>query len=456
VVFLKELKFPYGTGVVTLDVPEENLACVVEPKEVPKVASEELEIRKAIDNPIGRERITNLVSKDQSVAIIIDDATRLTPTPRILQLLLRELKQIGCSEERIRIIIGCGLHLSSSPSKQIEEKVGSGVAARIRVDVHDALDLKRLTFMGVTSAGTPAWINKQVAGADLKIGIGTITPHAMAGYGGGAKIILPGVSAWDSVNRNHSLLLSPRSRIGIVENNPMRKDMEEVASIVGLDMIINVVPNAEGDTAKVVAGDYVKAHREGVSMARGIYEVAIQEKADILIMAFGSEDSTLYHVLMGSTPIISEQIVKDGGTIILLAPCDKGIYDPSVPGIYMRNRNGEISKDCDVFSILQSGLDPEAILMKTLRGETSHAELGSFAYLIRKLTRDKKVIVVSDKLSETDLKRLGFECERKLGAVLGDALERHGRDATVIAMPQVPVGHGMMAYPKLAGSNERC
>jgi nickel-dependent lactate racemase len=201
--------------------------------------------------------VPNLENK--KTVILSEDQTRPTRVGLIALPLINELNRLGIPDEDIQVIIARGTHRHPTED-EIRDKLGQEVLKRVKVSVHDADDQDSLVLVGTTSRGTPCWANRLVVEAGLKIGIGTCNPHYFAGYGGGPKIILPGISGREAVKKNHVWIRDPKSMQGIREGNPLWEDMLEAARIVGLDMKIDTVFNSQKEVHNVFAGDVEAEH----------------------------------------------------------------------------------------------------------------------------------------------------------------------------------------------------
>jgi nickel-dependent lactate racemase len=431
---IRNLKLPYGNLVQRVGIPSRNIVSIAEPRHVQTVDNEEAEIARAIDNPIGTPPISEIASPDENILIIVDDHKRpLTPTSKILPILLDRLKKIGVKGENIRILVATGAH-EKPLWEDVKQKVGEEVAGKFRISIHDCLDKENLTLLGISLRGTPVWVNQEVARADLKIGVGSIVPHPWAGYGGGGKIIMPGVSSWEAIGRNHTLALSTKARIGNIIDNPFRRDIEDVARTVGLDMIVNAVPNDQGKMVRVIAGDLVEAHRKGAEISRKIFENHVEGVADVLVMAFGPKDETLWQVIGSArTLVMMEQLVKKWGTVILVASCREGLYR-FAKGVHHLNCGGNCLGHDDLLELLRSGTRPEKFLSETLKGHLAYPELGVKGYLISKMAATRNIILASDKLSEKEIDWLGTTAETAEEA-LNEAIQTQGCDASVMVIP---------------------
>lgn len=247
------------------------------------------EIKSAIVHPIGAPPLSELAHGKREVAIIFDDTTRLTRVAEIIPHLLEELAQAGITDSRIRFIAALGAH-GAMTRNDFARKLGESTLARFPVYNHNPMD--KGTYVGTTSFGTEVFINSEVARCDLKIGIGTISPHIRAGFGGGGKIILPGVAALPSIESLHTLAnrathehsQKPVIGMGIFDANPMRANCQEAAKLAGLGFIINCLHNQRGETIAVHAGNPTLAYARGVEEAKGHYLATKATHKDVVIV----------------------------------------------------------------------------------------------------------------------------------------------------------------------------
>lgn len=438
------VELPYRDTLQTLEIPRRNLVCVVEPKPAPQPRSDVSIVAEALDHPIGVGSLSEALAGAKTATVVVDDLDRPTPVYRVFPPLLERLKRLGFDAKSIRVVMAVGTH--KEPSRQdVERKVGPE-AFSLGVKLHNSLAKGRLTFLGVSSSGTPAWVNAEVASADRRVGIGNVAPHPWAGYGGGGKIIMPGVSAWEAVGRNHLIGLSAKATIGRVDGNPLRHDLEEVAGIVGLDFIVNTVHDGEGHIVGAVAGHYVEAHREGVKQARRIYENPIAEAADILIMAFGPRDETLWQAIgKGYTQVVPMAALKEGGTLILAASCHEGVYRYP-KGAHQLDGRGELGRPEGLLRLLAAGATEQEVFAETMRGAMPYLELGMKGCLLARLAKSRNVIVATHSLTSEEVKWLGTRA-RDVDEAFKEALEAQGNDARVVLIPGATYRSSGTPYP---------
>lgn len=269
----------------------------------------------ALSQPIGSPPLRGLARGTHRAAIIIDDATRPTPVKKILKVLLPLLAKAGVTKEKITLVVALGTHI---PVKQdeLEERLGSDVLSDYNVVQHNAWqdDLVPVSL----NDGQIVKINPHVAQADLKIGISSILPHPMAGYGGGPKIVMPGVANFGFIRDHHMrYTIHPQARAGLIKGNPFHEKVLQVASAVGLSLSINCVYNQQGEPVQIIAGSLEAAFFRAVELCFERLGHRFQEKVDITITSTYPHTHGHQFAKGLSAPDV---VTKDTGAILLVAP----------------------------------------------------------------------------------------------------------------------------------------
>ncbi len=259
------------------------------------------QIAAAFDNPIGMPRIRDAARGRASAAIVVDDLGRPTPAADMLPHVLEELAAAGVPKSKTTIVVGCGSHRPLT-EEEIAMKVGSKVAADYATASHDFMAGDLVGYDSLDD-GTPIYVNRIVAEAEFKVCVGGIYPHPAVGFGGGAKLILPGVAGFVTIHnfhrfsarRGHGNIERRMPEEGEEEDAPLveggirdhRDVSEEVARRIGLDMIVNCVLTGRRQIAGLFVGDFVKAHRTGARFAQRVYATHIpnrlRQEADLLV-----------------------------------------------------------------------------------------------------------------------------------------------------------------------------
>jgi nickel-dependent lactate racemase len=409
------ISIPYGDSEKCFEIAERRLLSVFDYPQIahPAPAQEAAAVEAALARPIGADPLATLAGPGKRVAILVDDWTRPTPAYKVLPIVLRQLSAAGCADEDISIIIAKGMHRALS-REEMAQKVGSEVLARYAVANHDPHG--NLVHLGASPSGTPVFINRTVVEADLRIAIGSVVAHPIAGFGGGAKIVVPGVAGHDTIHNNHCLADHPNVTIGCVDENPIRRDMEDIARLAGLDMIVNTILSPRLEIIDAVAGDVVAAHREGVARYRRLYGVTISEQAEVGVVGASPRNGTFGHAVFAL--YAGAAMVRPGGTLILVAPCSDG------PG----------SKEGRQSFRQQAATSPSALMARVKSGEIS-ASGGAFMYVYAKTVSRYQVALVADNHSRGDAEDLGLGYGATLQEAVDGALGSAGADARASVMP---------------------
>ena len=279
------VKLPYGADrTVSFTLPDENFDGMLSPAPCTPAADPVKAVEDAVDHPIGSPALPEIVREGTRVAVICDDISRPTPVSLILPVLLSRLHAAGVRKEDIVIIMALGSHRYMTP-EEISARVGPAVAAEYRVVNSEFRDPAKLIHAGRTADGVDIIVTADAMDADVRIGIGNIVPHPVMGWAGGGKILFPGVTAEHTVAQFHMLGGLSDERLVGLENNPVRLRMESWVPTIGLHFIINTVLDAQSRIVRVVAGDYVKAHRAGVETAKAVMCCPMKRRADVIVVS---------------------------------------------------------------------------------------------------------------------------------------------------------------------------
>ena len=404
-----ELEFGYGAGVQTVQVPEKNLMGILTANEMQHERRGEAAVRYALAHPIGAEPLRKLAKPGQKIAIIASDVSRPVPSYELLPAILEELTAAGCRDEDITVGFALGSHRHHTPQEQ-ERLAGSGVFHRVRCVDSDPDDC---IHMGDTKSGTPVDVTRVVAEADFRICTGNIEFHYFAGYSGGVKAIMPGVSTPAAIQSNHRMMVSELACAGNLDTNPLRQDIEEAGRICGVDYIVNVVLDEHRKIVYAVAGDAVLAHREGCRYLDRMYRKPIAERADIVLVSQGGapKDANLYQTQKALDN--AKHAVKKGGTIILIGACPEGLGSAK-------------------FEQWLTG-SPSAHAMVERIGR--EFELGGHkAAAIGMVLENARIDLVSE-MDDDFVRSIFLNPQPSAQTAFEEAMKRYGPDATVLAMP---------------------
>jgi len=321
---MKEILLPYGRTRMPIHVPEKNLAAVIAPPEAPADdRPEEQIVRDALARPVMSAPLCELARGKKRITVITSDHTRPVPSAITMPILLEELRR-GQSDAEITILVATGMHRPTTGA-ELTARFGEDIARRERIKVHNAFDMADMVFLGTLPSGGELWLDSLVDRTDLLIAEGFIEPHFFAGFSGGRKAVLPGIASEKTVRYNHNagFIDSPFARQGILEGNPIHKDMLYAAEKAGLAFILNVIIDDRKRIIAAVAGDPVRAHEAGCALS--LERTAVRPvTADIAVTTNGGYplDQNVYQSVKGMTA--AEACVKQGGVIIMCAGAADG------------------------------------------------------------------------------------------------------------------------------------
>ncbi len=314
-----ELHFPSGWSIKV---------CKMSGHDEPQLSEES--IQEKLSHPIGTEPLRELAKGKRSCVILVDDLTRPTKASQVLPAILDEIRKGGICDEHISFVMAHGAHMGRRLSDYLK-KLGEDIPSRFEVFNHNIYENNE--YLGVTSRGTPVYVNKEVMSCDLKVAVGLIVPHPVMGFGGGAKIVCPGVASIDTIEHNHKI--TEGRGLGIVERSQPRLDAEECARMAGLDFIVNLIINANRDCVDVFCGDLVEAHREGVKTARRHYATKIMSKADVAVGNGYPLENEGYKAFN-----ISIESVRKEGDVVILVYSPEGCVNHNYLGKFGKNHGG--------------------------------------------------------------------------------------------------------------------
>ncbi|HBN55524.1 MAG TPA: nickel-dependent lactate racemase [Lachnospiraceae bacterium] len=414
-----KLEFGYGKGIQTVEVPEKNLLAVLKPNPIKHERTGVCAVTYALEHPIGSERLGRLVRAGQKVAIITSDISRPFPSYEVLPPVLDELYAAGVSREDITVVFALGSHRKHTEEEK-RHLVGARCYGEVRCVDSDPEDCIRL---GVTKRGTPVDITRTVAEADVRICLGNIEFHYFAGYSGGAKAVMPGVSTPEAIQANHRMMTDQDACAGRLPGNPLRMDIEEAGDILGIDFIVNAVLDEHKQIVYCVAGDHREAHRDGCGYLDRMYRCRIKKQADIVIVSQGGapKDANLYQTQKALEN--AKYAVGDGGTIILAGACGEGLGS-------------------DRFESWLVEADAPHDLVERIGQKF---ELGGHKAAAVGMILERARIDLVSELPDSLVKNIFLNPQPSVQAAFDEAIKRYGEDAKVIAMP-----YGGATLPVLA------
>ena len=287
-------------------------------------------IRRALAEPIGAPPLREMARGRRDAVILVDDISRPTPAFRLLPYVLEELAAGGIAEEHVIVIAATGTHRPFRRQEWVK-KIGLELTERLDIRSHNPTD--NLEYLGRSSLNIPVWVNRDVVRADLTIGLGIIMPRGRS-YGGGSKIVLPGVSGRETIAAHHSYCPSAR----FVEHT------EEVGRMAGLDYIVNPLLNADLGIMALVAGEPIAAFARGCALGDDLYGTVVPEGMDIVICNAWPKDNDAHQISLARVPLFGtrKRVLNPGGTVVTVSasPEGTGYHLVMGPGTFFRTRTG--------------------------------------------------------------------------------------------------------------------
>ncbi|MBQ9500678.1 MAG: nickel-dependent lactate racemase [Lentisphaeria bacterium] len=399
-------------------IPDENYLGSFTPSCEPAAADPEAEVRRALADPIGGERLRRLAEKARNCVIICSDHTRPVPSRCLIPAMLEELRR-GNPAIKITLLIATGCHRGTTRDELIA-KFGRRIVETERIVIHDCLDDSMLRDAGVLPSGGRLILNRLALETDLLISEGFIEPHFFAGFSGGRKSVLPGIASRETVLANHcaEFIASPRARTGILTDNPIHRDMLFAARRAKLAFIVNTVIDAEKRIVRAFAGDPEQAHAAGVEFCRKQAHIEVPP-SDIVITSNGGYplDMNVYQSVKGMTA--AEAVCRRGGVIIMAAGCSDG-------------HGGE-----SFFRALSQAGSPDEILAEVLARPRNATVPDQWQYqILARILREFKVIMYAPECPQEMLKAMKLDAAATPDEALKKAFARCGRDAKVAVIPE--------------------
>jgi nickel-dependent lactate racemase len=414
------VKLEYGKTGLEVELPDDRVVGSLAIKPAARLVDPGSVLKDKLAHPTGSPPLAQLAQGKKSACIAICDITRPVPNALLLAPILETLEAAGIARDSILILIATGLHRPNDGAELVE-LVGPEIAAHYRVENHHGKELAEHTYLGTTPKGVPAWIDTRFVTADLKITIGLIEPHLMAGYSGGRKLICPGLAALETVKVWHgpAFLEHPKADCGSLDGNPVHEENTRIARMAGCDFIVNVTLDAERQITSVVAGDMEQAFLEGVRFVENVVKAEVAEPCEIVVTSAAGYplDTTFYQTVKGMTGALP--IVKQGGTIIIAASLTEGIGSPEFQGLFREHAS--------LAAFMERILGKDYFVMDQWQLEE-----------MAKVCRKAKVKIVSDGIPAATLNTLFVEAVSSVEEAVADSLAEYGPAARIAVIPKGP------------------
>jgi nickel-dependent lactate racemase len=425
-----DLKYGGSSFPITIDTTHLSIAAS---QKITQDTSEEEILRHALAHPIASPRLQDRLLAHESVAIIIPDITRSWQKPSVyLPLLIEEIKSAGLGDGQIHFICALGTHRKQT-KKEHRKLLGADLYRRFDISDHDCKDEANLTYVGKTSLGTEVFINAQALSYDHIVLTGGIVFHDLAGFGGGRKVLVPGIAGYKTVMQNHALSLNPQGE-GInpvvsanhLAGNPFHEDLMEAAALVNPTFLFNVLISDQGKIMHAVAGDYIQAHEKGCDFLRSVDVCEIDSQAEVVVASCGGYPKDIDFYQATKALCNAFHACKEGGDIILLAQCREGLGHPEMASIF-------------------HDFATNAARQEHVRAHYTIAKF--FAYLTCVWAQDFHLHLVST-LDKSAMKTIGINVHDTLDEALANVKQRYEGAYKVIVMP-----NAASTLPQLRGEN---
>ena len=314
----------YGRTGIPVELPDDAL--LIEPRDPAPLPDERSAFVASVRRPIGAAPLRETVGAGDAVAIVTSDITRATPNERLIPWILDELAHVPAAQ--VTVIVGTGSHRATTPA-EMEQMFGRAVLERVRVIDHEAHDPEQSEYVGTTSRGARAFLNRTYLEADKRIVVGFIEPHIYAGFSGGSKGVMPGIAGIETVQFFHNArnVGDPGSTWLNLERNPTAEMSREVVAMAPPHFLVNVTLDRRRRITGFFCGDYLRAHREGAAFCKASAAHEVAHRFDVVVTTNGGYplDQNLYQCIKGLSA--AGLIVKPGGTIVMCAECSDGLPD---------------------------------------------------------------------------------------------------------------------------------
>ncbi len=415
------VRLEYGTTGLECSIPDPELQKVLRIKSLPPLADLGDSIADAIESPIEQLPLAQLANGKKTACLVICDITRPVPNAEILPTVIGTLEGAGIPREGITILIATGTHRPNE-GDELKKLVGADIARNFRCVNHFCTEQESLVDLGTSPNGVPIQLNKLYVEAELKITLGMIEPHFMAGFAGGRKMVMPGVAGLDSIMAWHSpkFLEHPLATNGSVEGNPVHEEALAICKLCPPDFIIDVALNEQKRPWAVFAGHFENAWLRGVAAVRETTQDWVEEAVDVVVTTCGGFplDLTYYQTVKGMVGALP--IVKEGGWIVIASACEEGIGNA-----HFKEALFELDRIDNLVERMESG------------DWTPVADQWQIEELA-KAARSAKIAMITKGISPEECRQIFAEPFPTVEAALDHIRQEYDRPITVAAIPKGP------------------
>jgi nickel-dependent lactate racemase len=412
----------YGESGLELEVPSsENFVGVLYPKKAEVLADPVAAVSQALKQPIASQALQALAKGKTDAVIVISDITRPVPNSLLLPLIIRELEAAGIPSAKITILIATGIHRPNEGA-ELERLVGEKIAASYRIINHFSKQEEEMELVGHIGDGVPALVNKHYLAADLKILTGFIEPHMWAGFSGGRKSILPGISSVKTLEFMHGpeMVAHPQTRYGVLEGNPFHEAGLAIMAQAGADFIVNVTLDTSKQLTGVFAGDPLKAHLAGVEFLSRHCVHSLAEPLDFVVTtnAGAPLDCNLYQTAKGISGVAGA--TREGGVILIATECLEGFGSDEYRAVF------------------EHATTPAAFIEKLMKKEFFIPDQWCAQETYQVMLKNE-IWVHTRGIDAATLKRFHFKPVADLNLAIKELLERFGPNARWAIVPDGPL-----------------
>lgn len=414
-----QVSVAYGMKGLTVEIPDNVDATIVEPINLPGLPDPDQVVVAALTSPIDSPSLQALAAKAKTVGIVFSDITRPVPNRILIPCLLQALDTIPL--EQIVLFNALGSHRENS-RRELIELLGKEIVGNVRIVQNQAFNPETQIYLGRTRVGYEVWINRAFFETDLKILTGLIEPHMFAGFSGGPKSVLPGMAGQSTILNNHCVrnIGDPKATWGITSGNPIWEEMQEIVSELDSTFLLNVALNKKKQITGVFAGDIQSAHQVGCEFVKQTAMVAVEKPFDIVVTTNSGYplDQNLYQSVKGISA--ASQIVRPGGTILLVAECRDGIPKHGLYATLLKETSG-----------------PEEMLER-IHAPGFQAQDQWQLEIQAQILLNTDVFVYSDYLSDQEILDAHFQPCRDIEHTIERLIQRDGPQQTLCVLPDGP------------------
>lgn len=415
-----ELKLAYGKTGLPVRIPDSNVGGIVHMIQAHPVENPQDAIAQALQTPIASRPLREIAQGRSSAVIVISDITRPVPNRLLLPPILQTIEAAGIPREKITILIATGIHRPNLGDELIE-LVGEDIARSYRVENHFSEDPKACDYLGTIDDGIPVYVNKFFLEADLKILTGLVELHLMAGYSGGRKAILPGISSLETMKFMHGYRMIQRNETcnGRLQGNPFHEAAVKIARKVGVDFIANVTLDEKRQITGIFCGDLEAAHQAACTQVERCTLVPVEQQYDIVVTCGGGYplDKTMYQSIKGFVGALDA--VKEGGTVILATQNEEGVGSPEFTELLHR-----LEKPMQFYDLT---MGPNYIAK----------DQWMIQELVNGLHRCE-LLYYTEGISDEELRACLVTPIPSVEAGIEQLLQHHGRNAKILIIPEGP------------------